>query len=60
MIVCVCRVLSDHAIRAAIAGGAFTVEEVGVACRAGTGCGACVPVLERLIEEAGVPVCGDA
>ncbi len=60
MIVCMCRVLSDRAIRAAIAGGAATVEQVAAACRAGTCCGACVPDLERMIEEAGVAVCGDA
>ncbi len=60
MIVCVCRVQSDRAIRAAIARGVGTVEELGACCRAGTACGACLPVLERMIEEAGAPACGDA
>ncbi len=55
MIVCVCRIVSDHAILTAIAGGAGTTEEVLAACRAGTACGACVPQVERMIEEACVP-----
>jgi assimilatory nitrate reductase catalytic subunit len=53
MIVCLCRALPEHAIRAAIADGAFSVEDVGAVCRAGTACGACRPTLERMIEEAG-------
>jgi bacterioferritin-associated ferredoxin len=52
MIVCLCLALSDQAIRASIAAGALTLDEVVAACRAGTGCGSCVPVLERMIEEA--------
>lgn len=60
MIVCLCRALSEHAIRAAIARGASTVEDVGQVCHAGTACGACHPTLERMIEEEGVAICGDA
>lgn len=52
MIVCVCRAQSDRAIETAIAGGAVTVDEVGRVCRAGTDCGACRPLLERLISAA--------
>ena len=58
MIVCVCRALSEQVIRAAITRGASTVEEVGTVCRAGTVCGACHPGVERMIDEAGLPVCG--
>lgn len=56
MVVCLCLALSDRAIRATIASGVFTVDELAVACQAGTGCGACRPVLERMIDEAGGPV----
>jgi bacterioferritin-associated ferredoxin len=53
MIVCICLALSDRAIQASIVGGALTVDAVAAACRAGTGCGACVPMLQRMIEDAG-------
>ncbi len=50
MIVCVCRRVSDHQIRAAIEGGARTVAEVAACCRAGTGCGACHEAIRDLID----------
>lgn len=56
MFVCHCRVVSDRAIRAAIAGGACDVEAVAAACGAGGACGACVPGIEQLLEEAGLAV----
>lgn len=56
MIVCLCHGVRDRDLDAAIASGAATVEEVGRACGAGTGCGACVPDVEdRLARLA----CGD-
>jgi bacterioferritin-associated ferredoxin len=51
MIVCLCRRVSDKIIRAAIRDGASTVEEVGAACRAGTGCGACHETIGELLSE---------
>lgn len=56
MIVCLCLARSDRTIRAAIARGALSLDELAAACDAGTGCGACLPALERMIEEAGEPV----
>jgi bacterioferritin-associated ferredoxin len=56
MIVCICRALSEQVIRAAIFRGASTVEEVGTVCRAGTACGSCHVVLQRMIEAAEPPV----
>jgi bacterioferritin-associated ferredoxin len=50
--VCHCRVVSDHRIRTAIAGGARSVDEVGAVCDAGTGCGGCHPAIEDLLAEA--------
>jgi bacterioferritin-associated ferredoxin len=56
MIVCICRRVSDRTIRAAIEAGASTVEEVGQATRAGTGCGAChESINEMLCERTGQP-----
>jgi bacterioferritin-associated ferredoxin len=53
MFVCSCRVVSDQSIRRAINTGAETVEEITARCGAGGGCGACRPMLERLLDTAG-------
>jgi len=39
--VCICYAVPDSEIRSCIAEGARSVEEVGEACGAGTGCGSC-------------------
>ncbi len=49
MIVCICRRVTDHQIRTAIEDGASTVAEVGMACRAGTGCGACQETIAEML-----------
>jgi len=41
MIVCLCKGVTAHAVWGAIRGGARTVEDIGHACGAGTGCGSC-------------------
>ena len=51
MVVCSCRAVSDRAVRAAIADGATTVEEVSARCAAASRCGGCSPELERLLAE---------
>jgi bacterioferritin-associated ferredoxin len=56
MIVCLCLAVSDQAIQASIAAGAVTFSEVTAASCAGTGCGSCVPAIERMIEDAGLTV----
>lgn len=53
MIVCLCHGVRDRDIDAAISEGATTVGEVGRACGAGTGCGACIPDIEGKLERAG-------
>ena len=45
MIVCLCRGLADHAIRATIARGGDTLERLAAICGAGTDCGGCSPTL---------------
>lgn len=51
MYVCICRAVTDQAIRAAIEGGADSVEKVTAACCAGDDCGACHQTIEDMIEE---------
>jgi assimilatory nitrate reductase catalytic subunit len=48
--VCACHGVTEAAIRAAITAGAETVATIGVACAAGTGCGACRPDLAALLS----------
>jgi bacterioferritin-associated ferredoxin len=50
MIVCVCAGVSERKLRAVIAGGATTVNAVGRECGAGTGCGACRPLIRGCIR----------
>src|SRR5262249_55741846 len=42
--ICNCNTVSKGTILAAIQGGAATVDAVGQACKAGTGCGTCQPL----------------
>ncbi|HET7679556.1 MAG TPA: (2Fe-2S)-binding protein [Xanthobacteraceae bacterium] len=42
--------LRAAAVRAAIANGIGDVEGIGVALRAGTNCGSCVPELKRMLS----------
>jgi len=51
VVVCSCRAVSDRAVRAAIAAGATTVEDLAARCAAGSRCGGCWPELERVIAE---------
>jgi bacterioferritin-associated ferredoxin len=51
MVVCSCRAVNDRTIRAAIADGARTVDEVSARCAAASRCGGCWPELERLVAE---------
>ena len=50
MIVCLCKVTTDRDVAAAVADGARTVEDIGRACGAGTGCGTCKPLIAGLID----------
>jgi assimilatory nitrate reductase catalytic subunit len=49
-VICACFGIGLNVIRAALASGAAaSVEEIGVALRAGTNCGSCVPELKRIV-----------
>jgi bacterioferritin-associated ferredoxin len=65
MIVCLCRRVTDRAIRDLVADGAASVDEVAARCGAGTGCGGCRQsvahmVAERLCAPDAAPVALDA
>ena len=51
MLVCHCHRICDRTIRASIREGARSIDEVGDACRAGTGCGGCRPAIAGLLAE---------
>jgi len=50
--VCACFGVRLGAIREAVDAGARTAEDIGVALRAGTNCGSCLPELRRILEQA--------
>lgn len=51
MYVCACRGVTDRTVKAAIAAGARTTDDVARRCGAGSRCGGCWPELERLLAE---------
>ncbi len=48
-VVCACFQVGRRRIEGAVAEGACSVAEIGMATRAGTNCGSCVPELKRLV-----------
>ncbi len=64
MWVCHCKGVTDGQIRSAISAGARTVVDIAADCRAGTGCGGCLPEVCRLLDDhltglAYYAACGD-
>ena len=51
MYICLCRGVNDRTIRAAIAAGARTRDEVILRTSAGSRCGGCWPALEELLAD---------
>ncbi len=49
MIVCLCTNVSERELVETITAGASTVKEVGRRCGAGTGCGACKPLIRECL-----------
>jgi bacterioferritin-associated ferredoxin len=49
MFVCHCRGVSDRIVKAAVAAGDRTVEDLAVSCGAGTDCGGCHRALAQLL-----------
>jgi len=50
MLVCHCKRVHCRVIRDCARSGAGSVDEVGRMCGAGTGCGGCKPLVEKLVE----------
>ena len=50
-LVCSCMTVSESEVVAAIREGADSIEAVGEACEAGTGCHSCQPTIKLLLEE---------
>lgn len=55
MYVCICEAVTDTQVRSCIAAGARTVEDVGEACGAGTGCGSCHDHIDVFLTAAHAP-----
>ena len=51
MLICSCKAVSERTVRAAIADGAGTIEDVGRRCGAGTQCGGCHLLIEELLVQ---------
>ena len=51
MVVCHCEAVNDERIRSTVRSGARTIAEVAVDCRAGSGCGGCLPLVAELIDD---------
>jgi bacterioferritin-associated ferredoxin len=56
MFVCICAAVPDGEIRSCVARGARTVEEVGDACGAGTGCGSCHDQIDTFLLAVRAPM----
>lgn len=53
--VCTCHKVSERQLREAVAAGAATVDAIGLATRAGTGCGSCKGELVQVLATLGQP-----
>ncbi|RZT86425.1 bacterioferritin-associated ferredoxin [Pseudonocardia sediminis] len=52
---CICAAATESEVRDCVRLGALTVEEIGDACGAGTGCGSCVNTLGVLLMTTAAP-----
>lgn len=53
MLVCHCKAVYEGRIREEIARGASDAFAIAKACGAGTGCGGCVPTIDKLLSQHG-------
>lgn len=51
MYVCVCKAVSDKAIRAQVAAGACSMRELKQCLGVGSQCGKCVPVAQQMLAD---------
>ncbi len=50
MMTCICKAVNDKTIRETVQKGAKSLEDVALACDAGTGCGMCRDEIKAMIE----------
>ena len=48
--VCACHQVSEQTIVATLEAGATSAKAVAVCCQAGSGCGSCIPEIERMVS----------
>jgi NifU-like protein len=54
-LICTCFGVSEETIEASIAARGLTeVDEVVQYCRAGGGCGSCLPIIREMLDNAGI------
>jgi len=51
VLICSCKAVSERTVRAAIADGASSIDDVGRRCGAGTQCGGCHLLIEELLVQ---------
>jgi bacterioferritin-associated ferredoxin len=51
VLLCQCNTVFEHEVVACVRQGARSVEDVGDACEAGTGCGSCRGAIKTILEE---------
>ena len=56
MYACICHAVSERTVEVAVLAGADTIEALGDATGAGTGCGCCHDELQEVIDRAGRPL----
>jgi bacterioferritin-associated ferredoxin len=53
MYICICNAVTDRQIRAAVAAGAASLDDVTMQLGVGAGCGCCRDAAQELIRDAG-------
>ncbi|MDN5917443.1 MAG: (2Fe-2S)-binding protein [Pseudonocardia sp.] len=52
---CICAAATESEVRHCVRSGARSVEEIGDACGAGTGCGSCLNKLDGMLMTTSAP-----
>jgi bacterioferritin-associated ferredoxin len=60
MYICLCHAATTKDVDAAIADGATTIDQVGDACGAGTGCGSCHEEIQDRLDACGRACASDS
>jgi len=52
MYICICSAITDRQIRAAVAAGATSLEDVSMQLGVGAGCGCCREAAQQIVRDA--------